>query len=216
MIIPCKGYTFDMTIGATTWYAWYSQEDEEETIKPDPIFFYGPALSVKINDDFNLTFVYLYGRFNYSNAGFDFKMKRIDSDLALNYKLNEYFKVFGGIKYIGYSADVLFFSTKIYLFGPGLGLSATYPIVGDLFLLANLSGIYLWGYSEVVGFTGKEKLEYNTYGINSSLSLAYYIAPASTVISLGGRYQCLMSNDDSNNRTKFYGITLSATYSFSI
>ncbi|MCL2026454.1 MAG: hypothetical protein FWG92_06585, partial [Leptospirales bacterium] len=64
-------------------------------------------------------------------------------------------------------------------------------------------------------------LSYNEYGINSTLSLAYYIAQASTVISLGGRLQYLIANYESNaiflDSIKFaiYGVTLTATYTFS-
>ena len=56
----------------------------------------------------------------------------------------------------------------------------------------------------------------------TTLSLAYYIAQASTVISLGGRLQYLIANYESNaiflDSIKFaiYGVTLTATYTFNI
>jgi hypothetical protein len=57
-------------------------------------------------------------------------------------------------------------------------------------------------------------------GVNTSLSLAYYIEPASTTINLGGRYQYIRTkyeeNTDCMDENHFYGITLSATYSFGI
>jgi len=143
----------------------------------------------------------------------EYKFKRKDSDLALNYRLNDYFKVFVGAKYLGFSHSA---GADFLAFGPGLGLSATFPITDNIFLLANLSGFYLWGEHKGSG----NKYDYNQYGINSTLSLAYYIAPASTTVSLGGRFQrykhvyeldYLVDGD-----VKFYGITLTATYSFSI
>ncbi|MCL1832874.1 MAG: hypothetical protein FWG49_00070, partial [Leptospirales bacterium] len=79
-------------------------------------------------------------------------------------------------------------------------------------------------YDSITGdltMSGKDGFWY--YAINSNLSLAYYIASASTTISLGGRYQYVRiksnAGDNSfpvtiNNTT--YGITLTATYSFNI
>jgi hypothetical protein len=95
-----------------------------------------------------------------------------------------------------------------------------------------LSGLYLWGTDKVTieelaagAKTGNNRSlnnSYNEYGINSTLSLAYYIAPASTVISLGGRLQYLIADYKNNaiylDSIKFtiYGVTLTATYTFSL
>ena len=101
-------------------------------------------------------------------------------------------------------------------FGPGLGLSAVYPLDDNLFLIANLSGFY-FPKGDESQYTFKE------YGMNSTLSLAYYIASASTTISLGGRFQyskATFSPDDISvtprepTKQTFYGITLTATYTF--
>jgi len=157
------------------------------------------------------------------------KFKRQDSDLALSYRLNDYFKVFCGIKYIGYSMISLNGSgltNKHNGYGPGLGLSATFPIIGNLFLIGNVAGIYLWGKVKVtLPWTDKDA-KYKEKGVNSTLQFAYYIEPVSTVISLGGRFQYIVTeyydNDGmedlfiANNKTKFYGITLTATYNFNI
>ncbi|MCL2156311.1 MAG: hypothetical protein FWH53_11645 [Leptospirales bacterium] len=231
LIIPCKVYAVDITVGATTWYTWF--DGGEGSPDFDPAFFLGPALSVKFNEDFNLTFVYLYGKFDAKDE--DFKIKRQDCDIALNYRLNDYFKVFGGLKYIRYSFtsfeefgySVYESDGTDYAYGPGLGLSATYPIADNLFILATLSGFYLWdnqkvktteysmGYPSPYGPTSEE-VNYKQYGFNSTLSIAYYIAPASTVISLGGRFQRFIDSDDSSFKMTFYGITLTATYTFNI
>ena len=220
VITPSKVYAVDITVGATTWYAWWEMNAGGGTIDFDPEFMYGPALSVKFNDDFNLTFIYLYSKFDHQmdSSKPKSKMTRYDSDLALNYRLNDYFKVFAGIKYMGTSQPSGNGSSgwDQDSLGPGLGLSCTYPITENIYGLATLSGFYLWGRFK----EDKGKENYNNYGINSTLALAYYIAPASTTISLGGRFQYFKveydKDDEKNSKAKFYGITLTATYTFSI
>ena len=218
IIIPCKLYAVDITVGATTWYSWWDLNTEGRKIDIAPTFLYGPALAVKFNNDFNLTFVYLYGEFNLNktesiNNKDCSKISRMDMDLALNYRLNDYFKVFAGIK----SMTFHFSSDRDHSgFGPGLGLSAIYPLDDNLFLVANLSGFYFP--------KGREsEYDFEEYGMNSTLSLTYYIAQASTTISLGGRYQyskATYSTDDAlaasrePTTQRFYGVTLTATYTF--
>jgi hypothetical protein len=258
--MPCRAYSIDITAGATTWYAFGSRyEDvkdgcsrENTSYAFDPTFLYGPALSVKFNNDFNLTFVFLYGKFDYKEnyletggiADFQHNMKsraaRSDSDLALNYRLNDYFKTFAGIKYMSYKIDIshdatafggdnLWTHIKHVSVGPGIGLSGTLPIIDNIFALATISGFYLWSAGEkfndnwIYAPRADLTIGYNEYGINSTLSIAYYIADWSTVISLGGRFQYFiidyyeyepfLINSITN---KIYGITLTATYSFSI
>ena len=257
IIIPYKAYAFDITAGGTAWYAqseqYYTQTKSPSGVinnsiaKSSPAFLYGPTLAVRFNQDFNLTFVYLYGHFeNEKNQGSSYnsstKFSRSDSDLALNYRLSDYFKVFIGAKYLAYGitparTDLATFqiigNADIHTsYGPGLGLSATVPIVGSLFVLGTVSGLYLWGSHGVVvadisGGTPpypqrSANLKYNEYGINTNLSLAYYIAPASVVISLGGRFQYLIADYKKNpiylDSIKFtvWGATLTATYTFSL
>jgi hypothetical protein len=236
-----------MTVGATTWYAWC----KESGTATESGFFFGPAVSVKLNDEFNLTFVYLYGKFN---ASWDdlpeekFKTTRHDSDLALNYKLNEYLKLFGGLKYMRYALPTQsyrepadkpgFDDTEGRLemsssaIGPGFGLNAAYPIpmFENLFFLNTLSGFYLFetykfkneswdnpiAAPPIPNQTIEKKEKPKVYGINATMAIVYYIPSASTVISLGGRYQHFLNQDDSSSKFKFYGITLTATYNFSI
>jgi len=257
IIIPCKVYALDITLGATTWYAlselYYTQDKStpgiinNSLVKSDPAFLYGPTLAVRFSNDFNITFVYLYGRFETEKDKGSIekskpKFSRVDSDLALNYRLGDYFKVFAGIKYLSYGitpamTDISTFEINKTVdihtsYGPGVGLSATVPLIGNLFALGTVSGLYLWG-SHGVDITDMTigsppypqrhvNLKYNEYGINTTLSLAYYIAPASTVISLGGRFQYLKSDYKKNaiylDSIEFtsYGATLTATYTFSI
>jgi len=239
-IIPHKVYAYDITAGLTTWYAWWNiDQGNKGSESIDPTFLYGPALAVKINNDFNVTFVFLYGKYDYDGQEHDpssFKQKvtnkRMDSDLALNYRLHDYLKAFAGLKYMAYSLEINERVTDVFPlppkntikqdhsgFGPGIGLSATYPIYENMFLLATLSGFYLWGSEEVKpSYQKSDKINYTEYGFNSNLSVAYYIAPASTVISLGGRFQYFVApyDDYIYPRHTFYGLTLTATYTFSI
>ncbi|MCL2156069.1 MAG: hypothetical protein FWH53_10420, partial [Leptospirales bacterium] len=68
ILIPYNVYALDITAGAATWLAWGEQHSERSETKytldmeSSPAFLYGPTLSVKFNEDFNLTFVFLYGR----------------------------------------------------------------------------------------------------------------------------------------------------------
>jgi len=248
-IISHKLYAIDITAGLTGWYAWGEQYNvqtgnvKNSLIESDPSLLFGPALSVKFSDDFNLTFVFLYGQFNAiehdGRKQEESKFKRIDSDLALNYRLNNYLKVFAGAKYLSYDIvpnndDKGFFFKKInphQSYGAGLGVSGTVPIMGNLFGLATLSGLYLFGKDSFVtkgiwdsSIQKDVNIAYNEYGFNSNISLAYYISDYSTVISLGWRFQYLIAdykdkdNDISLDYIRFiiHGVTLTATYNFSI
>ncbi len=211
----------EVSVGATTWYSWWKMQtsgsDGNKDI--DPAFLYGPALSVKFNNDYNLTFVFLYGKFGMKQETTTEEIARYDSDLALNYRIGNYFKIFAGAKYMGYEMTE-FHHRGI---GPGAGISVVLPVGSNFFLLGNVSALYLWGKHEQNNqSTGTTKTDYNEYGTNTSLSLAYYIESSSVTLSLGGRYQYFRSDfesDDPNNSDMdhhFYGITAAATYSFSI
>ena len=211
----------DITIGASVWYARMDRyRNEAQVEKLGSALLYGPAMSVKLYNDFNLTFIFLYGAYD--------SLDRRDGNIAINYRLNDFFKVFAGIKYMGFTDA---FSQHDAL-GPGMGLSATLPVAGDIYLLATMSGIYLWGsekYNDpfVIDLWGsgnyndlfvKEKESFNEYGVNGTLAFAYYIEGLHTVISIGGRYQHYFTNykgdPDSNYKTACYGVTLTVTYTF--
>jgi len=216
ILAPSGVSAAEISAGATTWYAWWDYKSDGTDNNPefDPAFLYGPALSAKLSDDFNFTFVFLYGKYDMKdNDGSKNQLSRMDSDLALNYRLSNYFKIFAGGKYMSYDMTDFSHSST----GPGAGISFVIPAGGNFFLLGNISGLYLWGKEENIN----QNNDYNEYGANSSLSLAYYIVPASTTISLGGRYQIfktVYSNDSTSDDIthRFYGVTLAATYSFNI
>lgn len=234
---PLAASAIDMSAGVYTWYSWWDfPEDRYEKVETDPSLVYGPTLSVNFNDFCSLTFVFLYGKFNADAENhrneilyggpvdyYKYDIDRYDSDTALNFKLNSYFKLYLGVKYsrfdYGLTASGYTGEFKHQAFGPGAGLSVTIPVAKDLFVVGNVGGLYLWGdekYSDTTGLSSK--LDIKDYGYNTGLSLAYYIEPASTSISLGGRYQYIKTeyDDGFSNNSKFYGVTLSAAYMFSI
>jgi hypothetical protein len=222
-------------VGLSTWYSWWDQKawnknKTGEVINFDPAFFYGPVLSVKLTDYFNLTFVYLYAKFEVEEkSGYEkttIKHKRTDADLALNYRLNNYLKVFAGAKYMPYESSGSNSSGTSKSdhsgLGPGFGVSCTYPVLDNLFVLGTLSGFYLWSSEDFSSsISGKDYThDYKRYGFNSTLAFAYYIAEISTTISLGGRLQYYKSDYNYEKvdyiDNMFYGVTLTATYSFAI
>lgn len=211
----------EISAGATTWYSWWDMKTSggDGDKEMDPKFLYGPAFSVKFSDDYNLTFVFLYGTFDMEEDSGTEEISRYDSDLALNYRLGNYFKLFAGAKYMAYEMEN--FSHRS--IGPGAGISAVLPVGGNFYLLGNISGLYLWGTHKQDDSSGTEqKTDYVEYGMNSSLSAAYYIAPSSVTLSLGGRYQYFKTDfesddpDNSDMDHHFYGVTAAATYSFTL
>ena len=179
-------------------------------------FLFGPVMAIGFTDTVSLTGVFLFGTFDTTENDYrdtyKYKTKRRDLDIALNFRLNDYFKLFGGIKYIG--IDQTMWGWGHYGVGPAFGLGFTAPMSENLFLLGNISYFYLSG-TEWNDDT--DEYDTNDYGINATLSLAYYINPIT--LSLGVRYQYVVTTYDDSDEditTKFYGITLAATYSFNI
>lgn len=211
------------------------------------------------------------------NFTFDRDITKYDLDTTVNYSITRVLKVFAGIKYQGYNykdeihlvmdmsgmpfspggvMDIELDGESDYKsYGPGIGLGITYPVIPSLYLLANVSVLYLKGDAdatqEVPNFETFDpmtsivdieeqttKVKGSLYGFNGSISLAYYIAEASTTIALGFRYQYLKYKIDSEEtsltyepsedmeqeamfdfdgkKDVFYGVTLSAVYSFDL
>ncbi len=211
----------DLSIGATAWYtAWDYSQDGPDGVKYDPAFLYGPVLSLAMTPDISMSFVFLYGKFqmNFESNNSSIDLSRYDSDLTLNYRISSYFKIFAGAKYFGFTWPG---GGKHAALGPGTGISSIFPIGGDFFILAYISGLYLMGNEN--GDTSRNyDVKTKEYGGNGSISLAYYIPTTSTTISLGGRYQQLWINYEEhpegieNSLSKFYGVTVTAVYTFNI
>ncbi len=211
----------DVSVGAATWYSWWEMsmktDGVEEDSDVDPTILYGPVLSVSFSDKLTLSSIFLYGQFDmHHDGGEDETIKRFDSDTSINYNLNNYIKLFCGVKIMGYK----FNGGTNQSIGPAAGIGITLPVVGNLYLLGNISGMYNYGHEESKNHDNGEPQEviFNAPGINSTLAIAYYIDKASTTVSLGGRYQYFKINYESGATTEsdlsFYGVTLSLIYSF--
>ncbi len=222
-IFVSSSHALDISIGASTWYAkWETdQSGESHETDIDPAFLYGPVLGINFTPTVSLTSVFLYGEFDMGDDdddGDSNEIERYDSDTALNFALSRYVKLFGGLKYMGYDWE----SGEHIGYGPALGIALTVPLFDNFYLLINASGMYLWGTHEEKDDDSGEKIEedYNEPGFNTNLSIAYYIAPASLSIILGGRYQYFKTEQDNDEggdmEHTFYGVTLTAVYSFSI
>jgi hypothetical protein len=214
LFLPSVNVASDMSIGAATWYAWWEDDDGDEY---DPALMYGPALSLGLADSWSLTGVMLYGRFENVDRGT--KFDRYDSDLALNYGLNRYLKIFAGAKYLYVDVDEGDGSHKV--ISPAAGIGISIPLGQSVYLLCNASALYGWGKEKGFLPTGDRfSSDLNEKSLNSTLSIAWYIDSMSTTLSLGGRYQrgwATYDNeliDDSINT--FYGITFGAVYSFGL
>ncbi len=217
LAIPAASHALQVGIGASAWYADWKFEsvgDEGHDVNFDPAFIYGPILTLGFSPQWSLSGVFLYGKYDQSSdGGGPGEISRFDSDLTLNYSISTYIKVFAGFKYMGYSFD----DGDHAGYGPGFGISLIAPLTETFFLIGNLSGLYIWGHHKDTN----NDYDYTEPGLNAGVALAYHFTGASTVVSLGGRYQFFKtqpdsSSNDEGNKHTFYGVTLSAIYSFSI
>lgn len=215
-----SAFAADVSVGITTWYAdWVFKTESGEEVKFDPGFLYGPVLAVKLSDEFSLTGLFLYGKFK--EEGGD-EIARFDSDFALNYNFHSYFKVYGGIKYMGYGDSIKDMgynsdSGGHMSVGPAAGLGVTYPLYGNLYLLLNLSALYALGTHTDDGSV-QQKRDLREWGINTNCSFAYYIPSWAATLTLGGRYQYVKTEytegSGEDHYFHFYGITASVIKTF--
>ncbi len=228
LIFPAASYVSaeGLSIGASTWYCWWKFNDNE-SMKVDPTLLFGPVFSYRFTDSWSLAGVFLYGRFknneNGDGGGGSVDINRFDSDISLNYNINRYFKIFGGAKFMGFYWEQPNGKGTHMSAGPGLGIGSTFPLTEYLYFLFNISATSSLGKQNEPGNdsgSSNRSSNLNENGFNSNISLAYYIASASTSITLGFRYQYVFINYLSNNSyyedesMSFYGVTLSAVFSF--
>ncbi|MCU0848459.1 MAG: hypothetical protein MUD12_11285 [Spirochaetes bacterium] len=247
----------EISAGPMAWYAWWSpyfknyfQNRYSNRIKAlhymeygeiylrsrwkeSGSFLYGPAVSVKVSDEWSFSSVFTMGS-PYGQTGGSMKlypgpdiisqnvslrMKKYDSDTTVNYSPLPYLKIFCGFKYQGYSyssrplktfltsaptaADFWLYNYTAESdgYGAGLGLGTVLPVAEDLYLLGNLSGVYMRSYVDwnekafsplsLNAFMNRQNQKFNAAGMNGSLSLAYYITAASVTVSAGFRFQML-------------------------
>ncbi|MBN1531434.1 MAG: hypothetical protein JXA20_02110 [Spirochaetes bacterium] len=229
---------------------------DEFTLEPSVLL--GPALSIRFLDRWSISSVAVFSPWYTSAARrvtvspseesyeeVSTELFKFDIDLTLSYSLMDYIKLFAGIKYQGYRYDFTVINVPFATFipvmatgdartdavGPGLGIGGTVPLGGGFFAICNVSGIYLRTAVEpsLLGNVSFKEY-YNTWGLNASASLAYYLADLSTTVSLGFRFQYLRYYMDGAATTDsiyyswtqgslmgdksdyFYGITVSAVY----
>lgn len=224
MILPEQSHALDISVGANTWYTYWNMDSpESQNPKFKPGWLYGPVLSVRFLDDWSIASVFLYGKF--TAESYLKEITRYDSDTSLNYAINKYLKIFAGYKYMGFEWDNEMGggSGSHKGMGSGLGIALTAPISKTLFLLFNISGLYILGEEKQENFwPGRpNRSDLTETGVNSTLSLAYYIQEISTTLALGFRTQYVKIDYKENDYASdanmtFYGVTLSAVYSFDI
>ncbi len=183
---------------------------------------------------------------------------RWDVDATLAYKITKIFRVYAGYKYLynkftgentvtrtAYYQQMFSTITMVESFtvameskfeshSGGIGLGLTIPLVDSLFLLANVSSIYVMASLKVVKDVDyNESTPYKSFylpnmdpgnrnyraiGFNSTLALSYYFNSINTTVALGGRYQMIRYNrikdDPYHIRADdiYYGVMLSALY----
>ncbi|HQG41943.1 MAG TPA: hypothetical protein PLE64_04460 [Spirochaetota bacterium] len=212
MVLPV--YADDLGIGISAWYADWEMDNSSNPKKTmDPVLCIGPSLSYQFSETLSVTLVALFTPKKYEmpdEGSEDSKLRRYDSDLALNYQLNRYIKLFAGAKYLGFTFE----GGKHHGAGPGAGIGFTIPIVYNFYFLGNASGLYLYGNHN----DNSNDTNYNEYGYNLAGQLAYYFPSIGLTTSLGYRYQYIKSDYNTNNMADdehtFKGFTCLVVKSF--
>ncbi len=162
-----------------------------------------------------------------------FKINRYDADATLTYRVSPFFGLFLGYKYSHYSGTGTMNYTSVSsgsgsadvkregtMHGPGAGFNIMIPLVDTLFITSSISVLSLkaeWIYETTEAnnsFYTKETLHRDLWGYNVTAGLGYYFNSISTTCMAGFRYQYLQDRDDSDLKDKFYGVIVSAIYSF--
>lgn len=211
-LCPAVSHATDVSIGASTWYTWWKMTSDGGSGVSGPALCYGPNLSVRLSDNWSLSGVFLYGRFDIPGSETQ-KINRFDSDTLLNYSFNRYIKVFGGFKYLGFT----FSGGHHWGYGGGLGIGLTLPLSSQWFLLGNISGLYVIGNHKDSG--SGSNYDFKEPGMNAVLALAYYVESWATTLTLGYRGQFIWDRTEggtNNARHDFNGVTCSAVYSFDL
>jgi hypothetical protein len=215
-------YAADLGIGITAWYASWTIE-RDKTSNMDPVLYIGPSIAYQFSDKWSTTLVALATPQKYTwDADEVMELRRYDIDLALNYQISRYIKVFGGAKYLAFSYhNKTYDSDGIHhAAGPGAGISFTLPLISNVYLLANLSGLYIFGNQKDDKQT--EDINFYEVGANGSLQLAYYIPSAAVTLAAGYRYQYVETfytedtQKNSDLEHTFKGFTFLAVKSFNL
>ncbi|NMB66139.1 MAG: hypothetical protein GYA16_14835, partial [Spirochaetes bacterium] len=243
----------------------FRDESGEKThFKMDDTYLIGPIVSLKLGDTFSLGANMIYGKYTASCIKMWYEggtesihstmdITKYDTDIILNYRAFTYVQFFVGLKFQHYNLTETQrgiydtppgpFSRELLSnsYGPGLGIGLTIPLDENFAMLLNISGIYLRtkvedSWKENSGANPPSYIyTLNAYGINNSLSLAYFLPSFNITLLTGFRYQYLkykqadvkktnydpgdefrFDRDYNNQRDIFWGINISVLYSFSI
>lgn len=219
-------YAADLGAGITTWYAdWKMESEHMGNVKMDPVLYIGPSVAYQFTNVWSTTLVALMTPQQYEGGNQQnnetMKFRRYDVDWALNYQLNRYIKAFGGVKYLAFQ-----YNTGLHhAAGPGIGVGFTFPVVQSIYFLANVSGLYIYGIQKEDQTNPDALKEKNFYewGFNTSAQLAYYMDSLATTLTLGYRFQYIVTrytdygvDDDKKLEHSFKGITFSVVKSFQL
>lgn len=204
-----------LSVGAASWYSdWYFKQAKQKQKPVDAALMYGPLFSVSFGERWSWSNILLYGKFVLHDSHMTMNLARFDVDSTLNYSVTGLFKVFVGAKWMSYSDTG--FSHKGG--GPAAGIGLTVPLSNQLFLLGNASGVFMFG-SQRNDYNEESNISLREPGVNTTLALAYAAESLPVSVSLGARCQYFRSvydgsADDEDINHLFYGVTLSALYTF--
>ncbi len=220
-------YADDLSIGISSWYAdWKMVEDNNTTSNIDPVLYIGPSVAYQFSEKWSTTLVALATpkKYTWGDNGEQNKLRRYDIDAALNYQLNRYCKIFGGAKYLAFTYDDEANNVEgiHHAAGPGAGIGLTVPVISNVYLLCNISGLFIYGNENHEDPTGKMSMDFYETGINGLLQGAYYIPSVAITLAFGYRYQYMITRysktDEGfqNLEHTFKGITFLLVKSFSL
>jgi hypothetical protein len=223
----------------------------------NPAFMYGPMLTFGTGS-WNVSAVFIMGEYHASAKGMMLNgtgnvpmhssqdIDKYDLDATLSYTINPVIKIFWGLKYqrytwsrnstmgyTGFPALIKLDSTSNN-YGTGLGISFTFNLSGNLYVLLNISSLYILNDIQndqttimlpSIYYPVDTNTTVHSFGGNATLSLAYYFDTINTTLSVGGRYQYIRYLKSGNTnidaqihslRDQFYGVFVSAIYTFNM
>jgi hypothetical protein len=204
-----------ISIGASTWYSdWYFKQQNAKQKPVDAAFTYGPLLSLSFAERWSWSSILLYGKFTLHDPNQKMILSRTDIDSTLNYSINGWFKLFAGAKWMQY--DESWFKHRGG--GPAAGFGLTLPLSKNFFVLGNASGVFMLG-KQTNDYSADRNVSFREPGCNTTLAIAYAAESMPVSVSLGGRLQYFRtvydsSSDEEDCTHVFYGVTLSAVYTF--
>ena len=202
----------DIGVGAMGWFSGWEMKQSGSNSDIKPTVLYGPVMTVGFDKTWSLSGVFLYGVFKMKNGNDSSyqNIRRFDADITLNRIVTPNVKVFGGAKVMNYS----FGGGYHFSAGPALGVGLSYPLSESFFVLYNVSAMMLRGTHKDPDSAARP---FWAPGYNTTLSGAYYFTSISTTLNAGLRLQYfrdIYSDKGNNDSHYFYGVFISAVYSF--